>query len=564
MLKRKRQRSPWLKLVLVCLFISITVLFCKSQTPDELPIEQGESDTNSDKIDSLTVEPPTAKIANVPPFDGNPPKRVVLLGWDGATWKIISYMLAKGEMPNLRRLLEYGAAGMLQTDVAISPISWTTIATGKSRENHGIGATAVDGKQLDRQEELKYFDSTLTSDNVAARQIWDMFPVERFPIRAVFDYYMPPSFARWQGLIFHQSVLFAPGPVQELCDEHDADQNVVCLLAKAPYDAAFSIISATDGVGHQHYYDCLLLLMQETGEVELAPAYAEKIKAGAQQMMDAYRLVDRSIEPFLNKPDTLVAIVSDHGMQAPKENRCELFLMSDFFAEFGARVTDYDPHKPFSFDARVDKQTARITVQPIVTPYPIGRRLPNDETLLLNVIAPSFTCRSPLANGCPQAIEKKLDDVLAMFLVQDRRLYDDGTKTKQGLVYAPRDDSLTTVSQAADTDGNSLYFFNNFQGNHTEQTPGIFILAGPGVKPGARFMGANLMDVTPTILALAGLPIADDFDGRVLVDAIKPAYLQAHPLTTVLTYGTRDISQVKKPMLTLEQKRQLREMGYLN
>ena len=133
MLKRKRQRSPWLKLVLVCLFISITVLFCKSQTPDELPIEQGESDTNSDKIDSLTVEPPTAKIANVPPFDGNPPKRVVLLGWDGATWKIISYMLAKGEMPNLRRLLEYGAAGMLQTDVAISPISWTTIATGKSR-----------------------------------------------------------------------------------------------------------------------------------------------------------------------------------------------------------------------------------------------------------------------------------------------------------------------------------------------------------------------------------------------------------------------------------------------
>lgn len=93
------------------------------------------------------------KIANVPPFDGNPPKRVVLLGWDGATWKIISHMLAKGEMPNLRRLLGYAAVGVLQTDVAVSPISWTTIATGKSREHHGIGVSVGDPQKMNRQEE---------------------------------------------------------------------------------------------------------------------------------------------------------------------------------------------------------------------------------------------------------------------------------------------------------------------------------------------------------------------------------------------------------------------------
>jgi len=563
-LKRKLRRSPWIKIILASLFISLTVLFCRSQEPEAPNAAVGESSNISDKIDSLPVDPPTVTVANVPAFGNNPPKRVVLLGWDGATWKIITNMLAKGEMPNLRRLLEYAAVGVLQTDLAVSPISWTTIATGKSREHHGVGANIGDPHKSDLREELSYFDPSLTSDNVAAKQIWDMLPIERFPQRAVFAYYMPPAFAHWQGLLFIEGTLIAPGPVQELCDERNIDKDIICLLAKAPYDAAFSIINTTDAVGHVHYYDFLLQSLLETGEVELAPAYAEKIRAGAEEMKNAYRLVDRSIEPFLNKPDTLVAIVSDHGFQASKDNRSELFLMSDFFAEFGAQVIDYEPRKAFTFEARVDKQTARITVQPIVNSYPIGRWSANDETLRLDVVAPSFACRSSLGNGCPQAVKKKLDDVLAMFLVQERRLYDDGTKTKQGLVYAPRDDSLTTVSQAADTGNNKFFFFINFQGDHTPDTPGIFILAGPGVKPGARFTGANLMDVTPTILALTGLPIAEDFDGHVLTDAIGPAYLQAHPLTSVETYGTRDTSQVKKPMLTLEQRRHLRELGYLN
>ncbi|HPQ70425.1 MAG TPA: alkaline phosphatase family protein [bacterium] len=563
-MRRKRRCSPWIKFALACLLVPLTVLFCQSRQPDAPTATLGDSNTISEKIDSLTVDPPATIIANVPPFGNKPPKRVVLLGWDGATWKIISHMLAAGEMPNLRRLLAYGAAGVLQTDVAVSPISWTTIATGKSREHHGIGASVGGPQKTNRQEELKYFDPTLTSDNVAARQIWDMFPAERFPQRAVFSYYMPPSFARWRGLIYNEGVLFAPGPVQELCDEGDTDKDIICLLANAPYDVAFSIINAADAVGHEHYFDYLLQALLENGEIELAPAYAEKIRAGADEMKNAYRLLDRSIEPFLNKPDTLVAIVSDHGMQAATENRNELFLMADFFAEFGAQVIDYDPHKPFTFDARVDKQTARITVQPVLASYPIGRWLPNDETLHLDVVAPSFACRSSLGNGCPRAVKEKLVSTLATFQVRDRPLYDDGIKTDRGLLFAPRGDSLTAVSQASNAGGNKFCFFIHFQGDHTEGTPGIFILAGPGVKPGARFAGANLMDVTPTILALSGLPIADDFDGRVLIDAIKPAYLAAHPLTSVDTYGTRDTSQVKTPMLTLEQRRRLRELGYLN
>ncbi len=48
---------------------------------------------------------------------------------------------------------------------------------------------------------------------------------------------------------------------------------------------------------------------------------------------------------------------------------------------------------------------------------------------------------------------------------------------------------------------------------------GVFCMKGPHVQQDERIYGATLLDVTPTILTLFGLPVADDMDGRVLVQA---------------------------------------------
>lgn len=56
----------------------------------------------------------------------------------------------------------------------------------------------------------------------------------------------------------------------------------------------------------------------------------------------------------------------------------------------------------------------------------------------------------------------------------------------------------------ADTDGSS--------GTHRKE--GISIVAGPGVVPSAGRETWSVLDVTPTALALLGLPIADDMDGQ--------------------------------------------------
>ncbi len=66
-------------------------------------------------------------------------RRVLLIGWDAADWKIIHPLLEAGKMPVLKRLIEYGVSGKLCTlQPALSPILWNSIATGKRADKHGI------------------------------------------------------------------------------------------------------------------------------------------------------------------------------------------------------------------------------------------------------------------------------------------------------------------------------------------------------------------------------------------------------------------------------------------
>ncbi|MCX6271337.1 MAG: alkaline phosphatase family protein [Bacteroidetes bacterium] len=65
--------------------------------------------------------------------------KVLLLGWDAADWDVISPLLDAGEMPALERLLNSGVMGNISTLYPpLSPILWTSIATGKNGDNHGV------------------------------------------------------------------------------------------------------------------------------------------------------------------------------------------------------------------------------------------------------------------------------------------------------------------------------------------------------------------------------------------------------------------------------------------
>jgi predicted AlkP superfamily phosphohydrolase/phosphomutase/tetratricopeptide (TPR) repeat protein len=67
------------------------------------------------------------------------PRKVLLVGWDAADWKVIHPLMDAGKMPNVRHLVENGVMGQIATlHPPLSPMLWTSIATGKRPFKHGI------------------------------------------------------------------------------------------------------------------------------------------------------------------------------------------------------------------------------------------------------------------------------------------------------------------------------------------------------------------------------------------------------------------------------------------
>ncbi len=66
-------------------------------------------------------------------------RKVLLVGWDAADWKVIHPLMDAGKMPNVQALVAAGASGPVATlHPPLSPMLWTSIATGKRPFKHGI------------------------------------------------------------------------------------------------------------------------------------------------------------------------------------------------------------------------------------------------------------------------------------------------------------------------------------------------------------------------------------------------------------------------------------------
>lgn len=66
-------------------------------------------------------------------------KRLLLVGWDAADWRILHPLIDAGELPALRRLVEMGASGQLLGTQPLVPVAqWTSIISGKRPWQHRV------------------------------------------------------------------------------------------------------------------------------------------------------------------------------------------------------------------------------------------------------------------------------------------------------------------------------------------------------------------------------------------------------------------------------------------
>ncbi len=107
--------------------------------------------------------------------------RVVIIGLDGADREQIDALLEEDRLPHVKSLVEGGTSGVLHTvEPMLSPMLWTSIATGRTPPEHGIldfFATDAEGRRIPVQSHQR-----------RVRALWNI----------VGDYGYEVTFVGWQ------------------------------------------------------------------------------------------------------------------------------------------------------------------------------------------------------------------------------------------------------------------------------------------------------------------------------------------------------------------------------
>lgn len=143
---------------------------------------------------------------------GNPPRRaVVLIGIDGATWDIVVPLMRDGRLPSVSGLVGRGFSSSLETlSPSLSPVIWTTVATGRPAEEHGITGFAdtdpVTGEPIpftSNQRAYRAFWNVLSENDRSVGIVgwWVTFPAEA--VRgAMVSSYSALRGRTWKGSVY--------------------------------------------------------------------------------------------------------------------------------------------------------------------------------------------------------------------------------------------------------------------------------------------------------------------------------------------------------------------------
>lgn len=478
-------------------------------------------------------------------------KPLIVLGLDSATWDQLDPMMEAGELPNMKRLLEVGARGQLMSeDPTLSARIWTIIATGRTAEDNGILDFERDRRDL---KTGRVWDAVKEADGKVGLTGWLMtWPPDKYPGFCMPGWVAPGehthpmdlaflkplikvgrqdlsifSFAAfragftglaissadhvWENLGHFLKVITATGKSKEKREKTFWRMQLVFanlssdawLDQMVEYQPSFGalLITPIDTLGH-HYW----AYHEPEGFPQLSDEAKELFK---DVLREGYRKSDEVLGRILDRTDfekTTFMIFSDHGMQA---------------LENGGRRTVRP--SPKAFIEFVDLDPEQLGIRAAVA----GNQL-------------ILTCDKADPEQRWEILEDLRKAMLEVRVVENP----DGRPFK----FEPFPKGTTTLvmdfypGQLGSEENHLIYdgkqqplrdmFYEELRtGVHHKR--GVMVVAGPGVKKGGTFEGADIYDCTPSMLYGLGLPVPDGLPGKVMTDAWETSHLEANPVKTV-------------------------------
>ncbi len=374
-------------------------------------------------------------------------QRVLLIGWDAADWRMITPLVEQGLMPNMARFVEGGVMGNVASlTPMLSPMLWTSIATGKLADKHNILGFA----EPDASGGVRPVSSLARK----CRAVWNILSDRGLKAGAINWFASHPA-ERINGFVvtdhFPRAVAgpdkeWPPAPFSvhpaELLDKACSMRVHPAQISRQQVEYFIPRLDEFDAVNDDHVRQLRTLLAQ-CGTVHTAATW----------------LMQEHDWDFLGiYYDTIDRI--DHA-----------------FMEFHPpRMDHVDPK---AFERFKDVVTANYRFHDMM----LGRLmdLAGDDTTVI---------------------------ILSDHGFQSDHLRPEGTSQIEN--------------------GQPVAWHRRY---------GVLAMHGPNIKKDERIYGASLLDITPTILMLLGLPVAADMDGKPLTQVID-AEPGSITVETIDTYET--------------------------
>ena len=513
--------------------------------------------------------------------------RLLIIGFDGATFDLIEPWAKEGRLPNLARLMAQGAWGRLESTIpAHSGPAWSTFTTGLLPGQHGVYHFVG----LSRDE--KYF-RPVSSDAIRGRALWEWAGAQgarvgvinvplTYPPRPVNGYMISGIFAPDAASAFWPPELYEE--VTRACGEYTIEVYGT-LNRRAQFDTILAAINrrleVAEYLMERHPVDVMTVVFRMLDSVQhkfwadMDPGHPARPQLKGELLPEAilecHRTLDAALGRLLEKagPQTRVLVLSDHGFRGEYRR----LAINKWLHERGLL---YPTRGSVSLAGKVMATARQLGLSKLLgnlVRTAAGPRYRTAQAQRMSLLYRSIDWqrtqvvfgpnhgfninlkgRDPEGIVTPEGYEPLRDR-----LIQELKTIRDPETGRQVIAEVHRREEIyqgeavdlapdlvpVMAEQSTGAPPGARRWGIGLNANHqawTLMTPpslrmtgdhapdGIFLACGPGIRPG-RLEGLRLVDVAPTALYAAGLTVPRVMEGKVRTELFDPGYLAAHPVS---------------------------------
>jgi predicted AlkP superfamily phosphohydrolase/phosphomutase len=495
----------------------------------------------------------------------NAGQKVLIIGLDGATFDVLGPIMDQGLMPNMKYIVETGTSGILNsTKPPITPAAWTTFMTGMGPGRHGV----IDFERYDPMTNQLSFNSTF---QIKEKTIWQILSEKDFRVGSL---HLPMTYPPQKVNGFIVSGFETPS----INADFTYPKELKDIILKEIPDYSYSTNWKRGVRGGKSYFDenleyfkhnfrqnvrlaklctrqygwdAMMVLFKLVDNIQhktwkyVDPRNSGKFPTEQRKVFSCFQVLDECLGELMTlakENNATILIMSDHGHGSLDGRAQPNWLLKDWgYLELTSGLNQLKTRIANTWHRLTKKKGGRFTQGNVGIEKDLAIDWARTKVCVMHAGIYGFLYinlkgRQPGGTVEPYEYEQLRNELIQKLLAaRDEKfnepVYQDVVKPEE--IYKCSREDHPNLPDLMLIPRTGLAVIRKIRGNKavkwaldghlggTHRVEGIFLAHGATVKPGMK-INANIEDITPTLLAMMGLAVPADMEGKALSDIFDP------------------------------------------